>query len=241
MLPDQTDESPAQDPNVTESQDDGSDDQGAAPKRNFVPQERVDEITAKYRDMERKFQLEQERNLALMTSQLTGGGRRAEPEPEVDEYPDADPSVKAMLKREAAKLRTEFQRQHAATQANYESMIMSQEAATHAAKMGASEEVQEEAKTWARDLRKNGVPINAKDAAIYALGLAVSEGRHNPGTVPQQSPARRGAAPIGSVRQPNFNPVEQQTQKALPQNFDSLSPDQQIAILEKRGAGDKAL
>lgn len=239
MLPDQNDESPAQDPNATESQDEGTEGEGSTGKKNFVPQERVDEITAKYRDMERKVNALEERNLALMTAQLTGG-RQAAPEPEVDEYPDMDPSVKSMLKKEAAKLEAKFQRQQAATQAQYESMIMSQEAAAHAAKMGASEEVQEEAKTWARDLRKNGVPINAKDAAIYALGLAVSEGRHNPGTVTQQPPARRGAAPIGSVRQPNLTPVDG-SQKPLPSNFSSLSPDQQIAILEKRGTGDKPI
>ncbi len=230
-------DSDAQDPNI-EVEEGNEEGEG----RSKGAQPRINELTAKFRDAERKLQEAQSENVALRAARLVEGNRPAPVIEEVDEFPDMDPSVKALMNKKLGKLEAAFSQRLAATQAEYESRFMAQEAAGIAAQHGGDEKTQEQARVYAAGLRKKGLNVSSEEAAIFALGMAVKEGRFNAptGSAPQQ-PQRRGAPPMGNVRGPSFNAPLPASEKPLPSNFDSLSPDQQLAILEKRGAGDKPI
>lgn len=87
--------------------------------------------------------------------------------------------------------------------------------------------------------KQRGYDFVPEDAVTFAVGEAQRAGGSQPrdprGQYAPMNPVMGGAGPAAPASRP---PPRSQ---ALPQNFDDLSPDDQLRILESRGAGDAIL
>lgn len=219
-------ESVAQDPNLPDEGAQAAEAEKA--KQQAGIQARIDELTAKSHEAERRNAALVEQNMALLTAQVS----RSNETPAVDPYPDMDPSIKKMIAEATGAVKREFQGQISRLQAQHETTLVTRDARAEAVRLGADDKLAAEAEKWAAHFRANGVPMNAQDAAKYAIGNALFEGRFTPGGA---APTRGAPATLGGVRSANIAQVQH---AALPSNFDDLDPDTQLAILAKRGAGD---
>ncbi len=157
---------------------------------------------------------------------------------EEDPYEDVDPKVKKMLGGELTKLQQSFAARLQAQQNDFESRLESQELQHQAAVMGLDAESAKEASVIIRNLKKRGLPVEKEEIMDMMIGKAVREGKYVP---PAVGTNPRRTAPLSANRAPNFAAPETQNQKPLPPNFDDLSPEDQLKILEKRGAGNSRI
>lgn len=98
-----------------------------------------------------------------------------------------------------------------------------------------AQSIAQRAADLAEGWRQKNLPFAPSDAADFAFMEHLKNGHVQPAA--QRQPAYAvtpGYAPVQ-----NFNPTPQN--KPLPSNFDSLSPEQQIAELQKRGVEDLPL
>ena len=220
-------ESPAQDPNLPDGENNEGADQQAKEQTEGL-QKRIDELTAAKGEAERRLQESTQQQIALLTSQATQRTTEV-----VDPYPDMDPAIKKFVTETVGQVKRAAEQQIAQLRSSHEADLMARDARQFATQFtGGDEQISNEAATLAKNLRAKGYAINAEDAAIFALGIAVKEGRYKPGGQTRQQGA---PAVLGAVRSTNLQP---QTQAPLPANFDDLDPDSQLAILNKRGAGN---
>ncbi len=90
------------------------------------------------------------------------------------------------------------------------------------------------ASTLASKLKANGSPMSEHDAVVFTLGQMALQGGGKLDLIQQDAPPTRRAGP--DVITGGTRPMQMQVAaKPLPDDFDDLSPDQQIALLEKRG------
>ncbi len=226
MLDENGNEIPAQDPNAPDGQNAEST-EVVKPAVDDGVQKRIDALTAGMRDAERRAEQANERLLNhLATASATSAP--------VDEYAEVDPQVRKLIEASTRGLKAELQK----SQNQMAGMIAAQEARTIVAKAGIQDSaVAERAVALAAGWKSNGLQFSAAEAAQFAIGEAIMNGTYTPAA---PGPQRRGAPPIGGgVRSPNLNGHRQQA--ALPSNFDELSLDEQISLLDKRGVGNEPI
>jgi hypothetical protein len=82
---------------------------------------------------------------------------------------------------------------------------------------------------------QQGLKLTPQDAANFALGEAVTTGKYKP--MPRQDNGQFAPAnPVLSAQ--SGPPAAARAMKPLPVDYDRRSPEQQLQLLESRGAGD---
>lgn len=235
MFPDD-EESPAQDPNAPDVQSDdaGEETNEVARKIQEGTQKRIDELTAKQHEYERQLAAANERAAALTTQLLTRSN-----EPKEDPYKDLDPTLRKFMEDQIGAVHASSQKTIAAMAARFEAQTLAQEARAIAAQAGGDETIQREAAEAVAGLRKQGIQANGQDAADWALGKALREGRLKLNGNTAQPNGRKPVSTFSGNRGPDLSTSA--AQKPLPENFDELDPDEQIKILEKRGVNNRPL
>lgn len=226
-------ESPAQDPNAPDGQQEETAEQKES-KRNEGVEKRIAELTAVIHDERRKNEVTQGQLNAALTAGIVN---RNQPPPE-DPFKDVDPSIRGLVEGITNKLKQDLGAQNAALQARLDANDLANGARSITLKVTGSAEIAEEAAQFAAQMRRRNLPINEEDASDFAIGQAVRKGTYKPGQA-AQAQQQRGAPPLTGNRHANVSPQRQQA--ALPRNYDSLSPDEQLAIHEKNGTGDQPL
>lgn len=227
------DEILAQDPNAPDGQQEV--DQEAKRQAEGI-QLRINELTQKAAEAERRAQELAEQNNALLVAGLTR--QQAPVVQEADPYEGMDPDLAKVIRAAVGATEKKFSAQVAAAQAQVaqlQQLQWAQAAQAAADRLGLDEEQRAAATKLKVGMNAKGIPMNDEDAAIYVLGQATLKARQGGGT----APAPRHNATITSVRSPNLAPTRELP--ALPSNFDDLEPDAQIAILAKRGAHNQKL
>lgn len=220
--------------------------QGTQQQQESGIQKRFDELTAKL--YERDAQIQQ------LTAALTDVTTRALERQSAPQQPQApaDP-FDGVDYSDAGQVTGAFKRALALQQQRFESMLQRQSAQIQAASVPAEvmaiasqfqvtdPAVIQRANQLLAGWRQQGITFPAMDAMTFAIGEAQS------GRLPTYKPRQTNGqfAPYNPVvTQQGGSPVMSQPQDAytpLPRNFDALSPDEQIRILEARGIGDKPL
>lgn len=226
-------ESPAQDPNAPDGQQEETAEQKES-KRNEGVEKRIAELTAVIHDERRKNEVTQ----GQLNAALTAGIVNRNMPPAEDKYKDMDPTIRSMVEDVAGSIKRELGAQNAALQARLDARDLADGARSLVIKSTGSAEIAESAAQFAADMRRKNLPINDEDAARFAIGDAIMKGTYKPGQA-AQAQQQRGAPPLTGNRHANVSPQRQQA--ALPRNYDSLSPDEQLAIHEKNGTGDQPL
>lgn len=219
----------AQDPNLPDAGNEaGTEDQKEDKTAGL--QKRIDELTASKGDADRRAAQFQQQTIELLARQAT---QQFQPvEPAEDPYADLDPKTRKFVESTVGAITKRFEGQIAQMQTRHEVDLLTRGARSKLAAVGADEAMMKEAEQLAAGLRSKGIPVNEDDIADNVLGRAVREGRYKVGT---PAPARGSPATMGGVRSATIAPVQH---AALPSNFDDLDPDSQLAILNKRGAGN---
>lgn len=202
-------------------------------------QKRIDELTAQMRQA-------QEQNTQLLSTvtqqaaqlaQFMQQGQKAnEPQQPADPFANVDwtdaNSVKQAFVQSQQTVEQKFARQYQQLQAQ----MQQNEVLSVAAQFGVKDPaVVQYAQQAVQYWQQKGVPMNAMDAIRYAAGQAAL------GQLPQSQFGRPAqGAPHMPTQLPGSAPAPRGNgaPKGLPQNFDSLSLDQQEALLEKH-LGDK--
>lgn len=206
-------------------------------KKNEGIEKRIAELTKQRHDSEREAQQLRDLNMQLLASRTQPA---APTEPVEDPYEDVDPKLRKMLKESLGAQQRVFEAKLAQNTAHFESVMEAQEVTHAATAFGLDAESTKEAATIVREAKRRGIPVNKEEVLDMVIGKAVREGKWTPPANAGSNP-RRPAAQMTSVRSPNFAAPEVAQQKPLPSNFEDLSPEQQIAIMEKRGVGNMKL
>lgn len=232
-------EDQVEDPTALESDDDGSEggDQKEK-KRNEGIEKRINELTAKTHEAERRAaaaeataQQQRDLNMQLLT-------QRGQPqEPIEDPYEDVDPKLRKMLSEGLTAQQRKFAAQLQAQKNEFDAILESQAVQHEASSLGLDPEISKEAAAIVKGAKSRGIPVNKEEVLDMLIGKAYREGKL--AVQPSQTNPRR-AAPLSGVRAPPIQEASQ-TQKPLPNNFDDLSPEEQLALLNKRGVGNMPL
>jgi hypothetical protein len=203
-------------------------------------QKRIDELTRRFYEADAKAQLLQQQ-LAEREAQFAT--RQVSPQPQVDEIDAAlagieqvSPEVSQAVKQALKSFQSKTEATVAQLRAKFEAQADVAQVGTVASQFGIQDpaitrRAQELIASW----RVAGLPIKADDALRFALGEAALQPKQ-----PRQTDGRY--APIDPVMTSSGAPPPPRTgPKPLPSNFNSLSPEEQIKLLEARGVGDQLL
>lgn len=192
-------------------------------------QARISELVAKQHDTERNYQhmlQEERRRNDELLQKLLNSPANAPPQ-----LPDMDPDEARRMQVFMAPM-LEQQRQMAR---QLQEMQMTQTVHQVAAQRGFGADLAQEAAKLAAGWTQGGYSgWKPEDALVYAAGQRALNAN---------APARNAAGqfvPPAIMGQNAPAPVSQ-PRATIPANFDDLSPDQQIAALEKLGVGDRPL
>lgn len=223
------------DTNAQESDDsqDGSEEVAEKEvKRNEGIEKRIAELTKQSHDREREANQLRDLNMQLLAQRGQPAVVEADPYEEVE-----DPKLRELLKKRDAVQKAAFEQRLNQTTTHFESQMEAQEVTHAATNFGLDAEATKEAATIVREARRRGIPVNKEEVLDMVIGKAVREGKYTP----VSGVNNRRAAPLTGNRQPNFAAPEVREQKPLPSNYEDLLPEQQLAILEKRGVGNQKL
>lgn len=205
-------------------------------------QKRIDELTARFHQ-EREASSKKDEHILNLTQQLVAASTRqnerpAEPAIEVPE--GMDPAQAAYFDKMFGKMQAQFQQQLTQVSAIAQRGEAASAASQLATKFGITDQskvswIQERAASLAAGWKQQGLPFLPSDAADFATmeffksgGIPQAKGN---GTFMPSS-----HQPAGGNPPPNLAP---QTQRpGLPNNFNSLRPEDQMSILQKRGIDD---
>lgn len=235
MFPDnETDDPSALDPDLPDADNEETDDEGNKDERSDKGtksgvQARIDELTAKQRDAERRAEEANARLLNVLANQQRPQ-KEEEPEPEPDW---SDPAAVAKYtNRRIDKMEQNFNQRVSQISQRFESSEFGQAVAAEAAKHGLDVD---KTVQLARAVKAKGLPANVKEIIQMEIGEAVLNGTYKP----PSEPSARSNAPLSSVRAPNLAPAPKEI--VYPSDFDNWSPSKQIAFLNKKGVGDKPI
>lgn len=191
-------------------------------------QARIDELTANWRQTQEQLAKSNEQNNALMLS--LANRSNASNEPEVDPAVDLDPALKAVLDAQAQRFEAQLNKLTATFNQSMNRMQLNQVANGEDPKIvGRAAEIMSQ------------YNMSHEAALTVAYGEAARAERANAG---KNANARTNFNALGSTvltgrREENVAPIQDAAATPLPDNFDNLSPQQQIAILEKRGVAKR--
>lgn len=213
----------------------GADQTSEADRVRFGMQKRIDALTASKHQQAAQIEMLQQQltqQMAALTERM--GAMAAQPQQE-DPFQELDPTLAKALKYQAA----HFEKKISEQQRMLETALASTQVAQIAQQVNLPPEIAERARAVLEGSRAKGLPLNAQDAADWAMGEAIRTGKWKPQAPTQQPPraANGQYAPVNSVI--SSAPASgdgTSRMKPLPANFDSLSPDDQIRVLQARGA-----
>lgn len=201
-------------------------------KANPGIEKRIAELTKQRHDSEREAQTLRDLNMQLLARATAPAAAPVE-----DKWKDVDPAIREMFREGITQVQQAAEGKMRAQALHFESLMESQEVTTAAERFGLNEEYTKEAATIIREAKRRGIPVNKEEVLDMVIGKAVREGKYTP----NNGVNTRRAAPLTGVRSPNFAAPEAQNQKPLPNNYDDLDPEEQLAILNKRGVGNSKL
>lgn len=214
----------------------------AAPDQDFKVgiQKRIDELTARFHQ-ERESSSKKDEHILALTRQLMeqSNQRQAPAEQTVDVPEGMDPAQAAYFNKMFGKLQERFEAQLTQVSAYAQRGEAAQAAQGLAAKFGIvdAEKVawlQERAASLAAGWKQQGLPFHPTDAARFATMELLEKG----GLPRQAGNGTFMPANHANPGNPAPNLAPQNTRRALPNNFNSLRPEDQLSILQKNGVED---
>lgn len=206
-------------------------------------QKRIDELTARFHQ-EREASSKKDEHILTLTQQLVAASQRQNerpPEPAIEVPEGMDPAQAAYFDRMFSKIQSQFQQQLTQVAVVTQSGEAAQAAVALTAKFGITDPskvswVQERAKALAAGWKQNGLPFAPADAARFATMEFLEQGG-------LQQPTKGAGqfmpiTPTGGGSNPVPNLAPQASRSALPNNFNSLRPEDQLSILQRRGVDD---
>ena len=186
-------------------------------------------MTAGKAEAERRAQQLQEQTIALLANNATQTFNNQQPAE--DPYADLDPKTRKFVESTVGAITKRFEGQIAQMRNNHEVDMITRGTHRILDSIGADEGMKKEASALAAGLRSKGIPVNDEDIADNVIGRAVREGRFKVGG----NSVRGAPATIGGVRAAT---ISAPAVSALPADFDDMDPEAQLALLNKRGAGN---
>lgn len=245
-----SDDSNTQEPTVAEPQAQGVEDaqhqQNAQHAQNGI-EKRIGELTAKMYAAQEMAAKKDEHIMALTSKMTELMSKQQEmltpvaPEPSLPE--GMDPAQAAYFERLVSRIEAKYEAQLLQTQAQNQRGEAAAVANQLAARFGVRDaaianQIAARAADLAAGWREKNLPFAPSDAADFAFMEHLKAGglqqRPSSFSQPTQYAVTPGSGPVQ-----NFAPTP--PRQALPSNFDSLSPNQQLAELEKRGLDDLPL
>lgn len=200
-------------------------------------QKRIDELVAQRHKAEAEAQAQRDLNSQLlerMRSLETGVQHAPQEEalPDMSELGEAGNTVAKYVQALTKKLETSFAERTRALEAQ----MAAAQVASYVNPQRDPPQVVARAQALISGWRQRGLTFGPEDALTFARGEAAAQGGYG---VPPQAPARTPGY-AANAQLGGGNPVPSVAPKApaLPRNFDMMTPDQQVAILQKVGLDD---
>lgn len=210
----------------------GTDQPSEADRVRYGMQKRIDALTASRHQQAAQIEMLQQQ-IAQQMATLTERMSAVQAQPQADPFEELDPALAKALRYQSSMMEAKLAEQRKM----FDTAMAAAQVQQVAQQANLPPEVAARAQQVMEGAKKNGLPMNAQDAADWALGEAIRTGKYKP---PAQQQAPRAAngqfAPVNSVYSTSPQVDVTPTVKPLPANFDSLDPDEQIRVLQARGA-----
>lgn len=192
-------------------------------------QKRIDELTAARYKAQAEAEAAQKMQERLLAQLQAVQAQQVQPQAVADPLSELDPALAKALQAVTSKFETQI--------GTLKQQLVAQSQATEiqqvAAARGVTDDaIRQRAVVLAQQLSAKGIPLNAEDALRFAIGESVMNGNQAP-----RDPLGRfqGAQISGQAPRQQTPPTGP---KALPNNFERLSPTQQEKLLADRGVDD---
>lgn len=194
-------------------------------------QRRIDQLVARNHASEAQ--------IAALSAQLAEMGARVavggpQGAPAADPYAELDPTLASAFRAVSKNMEDRV----AQIAAKFDAVTQGQSAGQIANSRGLPAELAKRAAQLAEAWRANGLEkFKPEDAVTFAVGEAVAAGTYNPQGRSRDvqgkfAPTQPAIGAQGAL--PDLRPQ----QKPLPTNFESMSPEEQLRLLDERGVGD---